>query len=182
MKKNILYITPFTTLFFTSISIASSDFSIEKVSRDLIVFSQNDQQGLIVINENNSIVVDPMNQETTKNIQNFLASNGKPMISHIIYSHSHWDRISTGKATLNKDIEVIAQQECSLYLSNNNKDVLGPTIYFQDYFEISDGGKKIDLYYYGPSHGECMIVIHLVEENLLFIPDLLTYKRGKLSQ
>ena len=175
MKKN-FYILLLSTLFFTSISIASSDFSIEEVSRDLIVFSQNGQQGLIVINENNSIVVDPMNQETTKNIQNFLASNGKPMISRIIYSHSHWDRISTGKTTLNKDIAVIAQQECSLYLSTNNKDVLGPTIYFQDYFEITDGRKKIDLYYYGPSHGECMIVIHLVEENLLFIPDLLHTK------
>ena len=74
-----------------------------------------------------------------------------------------------------EDIEVIAQQECSLYLSNN-KNVIAPTVYFQDYFEIISGGKKIDLYYFGPSHGECMIVIHLVEENLLFIPDLLHTK------
>ena len=175
MKKNI-YTLLFSTLFFTSISMASSDFYVEEVSKNLIVFTQNDQQGLIVINENSSIVVDPMNQETTKNIQNFLATNDKPMIGHIIYSHSHWDRISTGKATLNKDIEVIAQQECGMYLSNNNKDVLGPTIYFQDTFKISDAGKEIDLYYYGPSHGECMIVIHLVEENLLFVPDLLHTK------
>ena len=175
--KKIFYIFLFTTLFFNSISIASSDFSIEKVSRDLLVFSQNNQQGLIIINENNSIVVDPMSQETTKNIQNFLASNGKPMINRIIYSHSHWDRISTGKVTFKKDIEVIAQQDCSLYLSNNtNKNVIAPTIYFQDYFEIISGGRKIDLYYFGPSHGECMIIIHLVEENLLFIPDLLNTK------
>ena len=139
MKKNI-YTLLFSTLFFTSISIASSDFYVEEVSKNLIVFTQNDQQGLIIINGNSSIVVDPMSQETTKNIQNFLATNDKPMIGHIIYSHSHWDRISTGKATLNKDIEVIAQQECGMYLSNNNKDVLGPTIYFQDTFKISDEG------------------------------------------
>jgi hypothetical protein len=174
MKKN-FYTLLLSTLFFTSISIASNDFSIEEISKDLIVFSQNGQQGLIVINESNSIIVDPMSQETTMNIQKFLVSNSKPMISRIIYSHSHWDRISTGKATLNEDIEVIAQQECSLYLSNN-KNVIAPTVYFQDYFEIISGGKKIDLYYFGPSHGECMIVIHLVEENLLFIPDLLHTK------
>jgi len=100
------------------------------------------------------------------------------MISHIIYSHSHWDRISTGTAFLNKDVEVIAQQACDLYLSNNQA-VLKPTKYFQNYLEITVGGKTIDLYYYGPSHGECMIIIHLVKENLLFIPDLLHTKGAR---
>ena len=152
-------------LFFTSISIASNEFEIKEISEDLIVFNHKNQQSIIIINDDSSILVDPLNEESAQNIQSFLASNDKPMISHIIYSHSHWDRIPTSKAFRNKDIVVVAQQECDLYLSNNNKDILKPTKYFQDYLQIDVGGKKIDLYYYGPSHGECMIIIHLLKEN-----------------
>lgn len=176
--KNSLWTVFLFALLFTPASIASDDFSIKEISEDLIVFNQGGEQSILIVNEESSILVDPLNEHTAKQIQGFLTSNSKPMISHIIYSHSHWDRISTGTAFLNKDVEVIAQQACGLYLSSNQA-VLKPTKYFQNYLEITVGGKTIDLYYYGPSHGECMIIIHLVKENLLFIPDLLHTKGAR---
>ena len=148
--------------------------SFEEVNSQVVIFKNLQQQGLIITGEQSSVVIDPINQDTAQEIKSYLSSNKKPKITDIVYSHSHWDRITGGKTFDASNPNIIAQKSCGLYFSGiKNKKVVDPTVYFDQIYEINIGTEIIKLHYFGPSHGECMLVAELEESKLLFIPDLI---------
>ena len=149
--------------------------SFEEVNSQVVIFNNLQQQGLIITGEQSSVVIDPINQDTAQEIKSYLLSNKKPKITDIVYSHSHWDRITGGKIFDASNPNIIAQKNCGLYFSGiKNKKVVDPTVYFDQIYEINIGTEIIKLHYFGPSHGECMLVAELEESKLLFIPDLIS--------
>ena len=149
--------------------------SFEEVNSQVVIFKNLQQQGLIITGEQRSVVIDPINQDAAQEIKSYLSSNNKPEITDIIYSHSHWDRITGGTIFDTSNPNIIAQKNCGLYFSGiKNKKVVDPTIYFDQIYEINIGAEIIKLHYFGPSHGECMLVAELEKSKLLFIPDLIS--------
>ena len=149
--------------------------TFEEVNTQVVVFKNSQQQGLIITGEKRSVVIDPINQDAAQEIKSYLSSNNKPEITDIVYSHSHWDRITGGKILSGSNPNIIAQKNCRLYFSGiKNKKVVDPTIYFDQIYEINIGAEIIKLHYFGPSHGECMLVAELEKSKLLFIPDLIS--------
>jgi len=149
--------------------------TFEEVNTQVVIFKNSQQQGLIITGEQRSVVIDPINQDAAQEIKSYLSSNNKPEITDIIYSHSHWDRITGGTIFDTSNPNIIAQKNCGLYFSGiKNKKVVDPTIYFDQIYEINIGAEIIKLHYFGPSHGECMLVAELEKSKLLFIPDLVS--------
>ena len=149
--------------------------TFEEVNTQVVIFKNSQQQGLIITGEKSSVVIDPINQDTAQEIKSYLSSNNKPEITDIVYSHSHWDRITGGTIFDTSNPNIIAQKNCGLYFSGiKNKKVVDPTIYFDQIYEINIGAEIIKLHYFGPSHGECMLVAELEKSKLLFIPDLVS--------
>jgi len=71
----------------------------------------------------------------------------------------------------------IANKECRLFLSGNqNTGVVKPDVYFDRDYVIELGNQTIELSYFGPSHGECLIAVQIQPAHLLFIADLLNTK------
>ena len=148
--------------------------SFEKLNTHVTIFNDGHQQGLILMDDKHSVLIDPMNEKTAEAIKAYLERNKKPSISTIIYSHSHWDRIKGSSIFKDKKIDIIAQKNCEIYFSGNrNIEIPKPNIYFGENFELSVGEEIIRLHYFGPSHGECMIIMELEKSELLFIPDLI---------
>jgi len=149
--------------------------TFEELNTQVVIFKNSQQQGLIITGKQHSVVIDPMNQDVAQEIKSYLSSNNKPEITDIVYSHSHWDRITGGKIFGESNPNIIAQKNCGLYFSGiKNKKVVDPTIYFDQIYEINTGEEIIKLHYFGPSHGECMLVAELEKSKLLFIPDLVS--------
>ena len=57
-----------------------------------------------------------------------------------------------------------------------NPNVIEPDVYFDQTHLIELGSQTIELSYFGPSHGECLIAVQIQPANLLFIADLLNIK------
>tara|TARA_B100000686_G_C16688813_1_gene916386 strand:- start:29 stop:922 length:894 start_codon:yes stop_codon:yes gene_type:complete len=148
--------------------------SFEEINSQVVLFKNSKQQGLIITSEEHSVVIDPINEDTSKEIKSYLASNNKSGVKDIVYSHSHWDRI-TGAKAFDDNPNIIAQSNCGIYFSGiRNKKVVDPTVYFDQIYVINTGEEIIRLHYFGPSHGECMLVAELENSKLLFIPDLVS--------
>ena len=74
-----------------------------------------------------------------------------------------------------KKHKIISQSACELYFTrNNNTDITKPNFYFKKQHTISLEEEEIVLHYFGPSHGECMVVIELVRAKILFVPELIS--------
>jgi glyoxylase-like metal-dependent hydrolase (beta-lactamase superfamily II) len=154
-----------------------AEVTIEKLTEDVLVFDQGENRGLLIMGNKGVAVIDPLNQQVAIELKGFIAKNYKKSITHVIYTHSHWDRIRGGAVFKKQGVKFIANKECRLFLSGNqNPDVVEPDVYFDKTYIITLGKQTIELSYFGPSHGECLIAVQIQPANLLFIADLLNTK------
>ena len=151
-----------------------AEVTIEQLTEDLLVFDQGENRGLLIVGAKGIAVIDPLNQETAIVLKEFIAENYTQTVTHVVYTHSHWDRISGGEIFKEEGTSFIANKECKLFLSGNtNPNVVEPNVYFDQTYVIELGSQTVELYYFGPSHGECLIAVKIQPAYFLFIADLL---------
>jgi glyoxylase-like metal-dependent hydrolase (beta-lactamase superfamily II) len=139
------------------------------------LFNNGKVQSLVISGNSESVLIDPINKSNTEEIKNYLRENNKPSITNIIYSHSHWDRLLGSTLFDTKKHKIISQSACELYFTrNNNTDITKPNFYFKKQHTISLEEEEIVLHYFGPSHGECMVIIEMVRAKILFVPELIS--------
>ena len=170
-----LKIFVFVNLFFELSVTQAGDLTFTNLNDQITLFNNGQVQSLVISGNSESAIIDPINKSNAEEIKNYLRQNKKPSITHIVYSHSHWDRLFGSTLFDTKKHKIIAQSACELYFtSNNNSDITKPNLYFKKQYSISLEEEEIVLHYFGPSHGECMVVIELVRAKILFIPELIS--------
>lgn len=165
----------FISLFFELSVLQAGDVTFTSLNDQITLFNNGQVQSLVISSNSESVLIDPINKSNTEAIKNYLRQNKKPSITNIIYSHSHWDRLFGSTLFDTKKHKIIAQSACELYFTkNNNIDITKPNLYFKKQYTIGLEEEEIVLHYFGPSHGECMVVIELVRAKILFIPELIS--------
>ena len=165
----------FISLFFQVGIAQAGDLTFTSLNDQITLFNNGKVQSLVISGNSESVLIDPINKSNTEEIKNYLRENNKPSITNIIYSHSHWDRLLGSTLFDTKKHKIISQSACELYFTrNNNTDITKPNFYFKKQHTISLEEEEIVLHYFGPSHGECMVVIEMVRAKILFIPELIS--------
>ena len=165
----------FVSLFFQMGGTQAGDLTFTSLNDQITLFNNGKVQSLVISGNSESVLIDPINKSNTEEIKNYLRENNKPSITNIIYSHSHWDRLFGSTLFDTKKHKIISQSACELYFTrNNNTDITKPNFYFKKQHTISLEEEEIVLHYFGPSHGECMVVIEMVRAKILFVPELIS--------
>jgi glyoxylase-like metal-dependent hydrolase (beta-lactamase superfamily II) len=118
-------------------------------------------EGLIVVDGTCRGAGDPtwMKQE--------LARRYDVPVKYVILSHDHEDHIC--------DLHVFVTRE---HIVREGRNTSVPDVVFDDQMEIHLGGKKVILYYFGPTHSNNLIQVHLPEEGVLIAPDIARAERA----
>ena len=165
----------FVSLFFQMDGTQAGDLTFTSLNDQITLFNNGKVQSLVISGNSESVLIDPINKSNTEEIKNYLRENNKPSITNIIYSHSHWDRLLGSTLFDTKKHKIISQSACELYFTrNNNTDITKPNFYFKKQHTISLEEEEIVLHYFGPSHGECMVIIEMVRAKILFVPELIS--------
>ena len=165
----------FVSLFFQMDGTQAGDLTFTALNDQITLFNNGKVQSLVISGNSESVLIDPINKSNTEEIKNYLRENNKPSITNIIYSHSHWDRLLGSTLFDTKKHKIISQSACELYFTrNNNTDITKPNFYFKKQHTISLEEEEIVLHYFGPSHGECMVIIEMVRAKILFVPELIS--------
>ncbi len=165
----------FVSLFFQMGGTQAGDLTFTALNDQITLFNNGKVQSLVISGNSESVLIDPINKSNTEEIKNYLRENNKPSITNIIYSHSHWDRLLGSTLFDTKKHKIISQSACELYFTrNNNTDITKPNFYFKKQHTISLEEEEIVLHYFGPSHGECMVIIEMVRAKILFVPELIS--------
>lgn len=165
----------FISLFFQVGIAQAGDLTFTSLNDQITLFNNGKVQSLVISGNSESVLIDPINKSNTEEIKNYLRENNKPSITNIIYSHSHWDRLLGSTLFDTKKHKIISQSACELYFTrNNNTDITKPNFYFKKQHTISLEEEEIVLHYFGPSHGECMVIIEMVRAKILFVPELIS--------
>ena len=146
---------------------------VEEVGDGVFLYRSGEQRSLFMVTDDGVIVTDPINADVAKKYREAIAMMTDQPVKYVVYSHYHWDRVAGAGIFKDEGAEIIAQKKCvQRFKANPNDAVVMPDISFSDHYEISLGGKSLDLYYFGPSHGDCLTVFLARPANLVQIVEL----------
>lgn len=101
--------------------------------------------------------------------------------SRIVFTHNHWDHVLAAEAFL--PCEIWAHEDCVVdesllesrahYHSTPFEGTLvGPTHTFRDTVTLDVGGRRVDLYHFGPAHTSHDVIVHVPDADVVFAGDL----------
>jgi hypothetical protein len=152
---------------------------VEAIGDGVFLYRSDAQRSLFMVTGEGVIVTDPINAEVAKSYRQAIATITDEPVKYVVYSHYHWDRIAGGQIFRDEGAEIIAQEQCvERFKDNPNDAVAMPETSFADRHEVSLGGKSLDLYYFGPSHGDCLTVFLARPANLVQIVELVNPPRA----
>ncbi len=117
------------------------------------------------------VVTDPINADAAGWLRREIGKLTSQPITHLIYSHSHGDHASGGRAY--GDVpNVIAHANAPAAI-----DGVRPTIRFGDEMSLVVGNRTFELTFLGPGHGTDLIAMVVRPDNVAFVVDAVSAKR-----
>ena len=151
-----------------------SDYATEKIADGVYTFRFGDQRSLFLVADQGVIVTDPLNAAAAAAYRNAIAELTDQPVRYVVYSHYHWDRVSGAQLFKDAGAEIVAQERCAdRFRANPNPEVVMPDITFSEEYSIAIGNMSLDLFYFGPSHGDCLSVFVANPANLLQVVELI---------
>lgn len=144
----------------------------EQLADGVYAFRYTFYRNVFIVTDEGVIATDPMNAQAAKALREAIAEVTDQPVRYVAYSHSHWDHSAGGQLFKDEGAQFIAQRGCAENLAENpNPNVVPPDITFDEEYKIELGGKSLEMFYFGPSHDNCLVVMVVNPGNLLFMVD-----------
>ena len=92
-------------------------------------------------------------------------------VRYIVLSHDHQSHIC-GTTVFADTAVAIGHKKLRPHLIREGRVAPVPTVSFEESLDIDLGGVKVVLHYFGPTHSDNLIVTHIPQDGVLFVPDL----------
>ena len=147
-----------------------------QIGPGVYTFSHEGARNIFLVTDAGVIATDPISKPAAALLlQEIQAITDQP-IKYVVYSHQHWDHIKGGQVLKDAGATFISHHQCMKHFHRHiNPDVVPPDITFEgSSYDLTLGGRTLELRYFGRNHGDCLIVMRIPEEKALFIVDLVT--------
>ena len=152
--------------------------SVKEIGNGLYVFRWWVYRNFFLVTNEGVIVADPLNPRAAGVMRKEISKITDKPVKYVIYSHNHHDHISGGTVFKEEGATFIAHENVLTQLGDHPSPVIPlPDITFKDSYTVELGGRSIELSYFGPNHGDSLVVMRLPEEKILFVVDIVTPRR-----
>ncbi len=152
--------------------------SVKEIGNGLYVFRWWVYRNVFLVTDEGVIVTDPLNPKAADLLNEEIRKVTDKPVKYVVYSHNHHDHISGGNIFKQQGATFVAHENVLKELGDHPSAVVPvPDITFNDSYTVELGGRKMELQYFGPNHGESLVVMRLPEEKILFIVDIVTPRR-----
>ena len=152
--------------------------SVKDLGNGLYVFRWWIYRNIFLVTDEGVIATDPMNPKAAKLLQAEIRKVTDKPVKYVVYSHNHHDHISGGIIFKEEGAKFVGHENVRNQLGDHPSPVTPlPDITFKDRHTVTLGGRSLELEYYGPNHGDSLVVMRLPDENALFIVDIVTPRR-----
>lgn len=147
----------------------------ERLAENLYAFRYGPYRSLFMLTDDGVIVTDPQSPEAARRYRAAIAGLTDLPVRYVVYSHAHWDHARGGQIFKDEGATFVAQRRCvDVWRESPDPDVVLPDITFDDRYRVELGGQALDLHYFGPSHGTCLVVMIPRPHKLLYTVDIVT--------
>jgi len=152
--------------------------SVKNIGNGLYVFRWWVYRNFFLVTDEGVIVTDPMNPKAAGLLRKEIRKITDKPVKYVVYSHNHHDHISGGTVFKEEGAKFIGHKNVLKELGDHPGAVTPlPDITFEDTYTVKLGGRTVELTYFGPNHGESLVVMRLPEEKILFVVDIVTPRR-----
>ena len=160
---------------FAQTPFGTQSYTIETLGPDTYGFRVGTARSLIIVGDEGVMYIDPLTPEDAKNGLAAVREITDKPIKYVVYSHQHWDHILGGQVFKDEGATFVSHVECVKHFYRHpNPDLVMPDITVEANDSLSLGNRTVQFLYFGPNHGDCLIVPWLPELNMPFIVDLVT--------
>lgn len=146
-----------------------------EIAENLHGFRYGPYRSLFMVTPAGVIATDPQSPEAAIEYRKAIAAVTDLPVKYVVYSHAHWDHARGGQIFRDEGAKFVAQERCvQVWRESPNADVVMPDITFGDTYSVRLGGQSLDLYYYGPSHGTCLVVMIPRPHRMIYTVDIMT--------
>ncbi len=152
-------------------------YDTEKIAGDLYAFRYAGTRTIFLVTEEGVIVADPISREAAKILREEIHKVTAKPVKYVVYSHQHWDHVPGAQVFKDEGAQIVAHENCVAHFKDlPNPDIVMPDITFKSNYTLKLGEHKLDLLYFGPNHGDCMVVMRPDVEGgkYIFVVDLFT--------
>lgn len=152
--------------------------SVKHIGDDIYVFRWWVYRNFFIVTEEGVIATDPMNPKAAALLKQEIEKVTDQPIRYVLYSHNHHDHIGGGVVLDGDGVEFVGHANVAKELLDHpNPTIPTPDITFEGDYSIELGGRRVDMEYYGPNHGESLVVMRLPKEKIIFTVDIVTPRR-----
>lgn len=171
--KNLALFIFFLLSFFHS---RAQDIETIKVKDNLYMVGDR-TYSLFYVTDLGVVVIDPLDERHASATMSAIRKVTDLPVTHLFYSHNHWDHISGGQIFKDQGAKIISHKKAKEKIVSNPL-VLRPDKVWngsQRVFHIGD--KELEVFFYGRNHGDGMTVFRFPEHNIVFTVDLVVPDR-----
>ncbi len=148
-------------------------WEIEQLSDDLYGFRYTFYRNVFMVTPEGVIIADPLNTDAAAVLHAELRKLTDQPVRFVLYSHSHFDHAAGGRIFKDEGATFVAHERCAANLREHTRpDVVMPDLVFRDQFKIELGGKSVELFYFGPAHDNCLVVMLFRPARMLLSVDM----------
>lgn len=152
--------------------------SVKHIGDNIYVFRWWVYRNFFIVTDEGVIATDPMNPKAAALLKQEIEKVTDQPIRYVLYSHNHHDHIGGGVVLDGDGVEFVGHENVAKELLDHpNPTIPAPDITFPGNYTIELGGRRVDLEYYGPNHGESLVVMRLPKEKIIFTVDIVTPRR-----
>ena len=153
-------------------------YSVKSLGNGLYVFRWWVYRNIFIVTDEGVIVTDPLNPRAAQRLRDEIRKVTDKPVKYVVYSHNHHDHISGGNIFKEEGAKYVGHENLLKQLGDHPSPVIPlPDITFKDSYSLKLGGRTLELAYFGPNHGDSLVVMRLPAENILFIVDIVTPRR-----
>ncbi|MFS8116268.1 MBL fold metallo-hydrolase [Rhizobium jaguaris] len=146
-------------------------YRLQQLGDGLYMVTDNAYQSMFLVYDKGVVVMDAPPSYSAHLKQAIAEVTDRP-ITHLIYSHAHFDHIG-GAADLGGHPIIIAQEETKRLLERSNDPKRPvPTVTFRDQYTLKVGSQVLELSYHGNAHEPGNIFIWAPAQKVLMVIDI----------
>ncbi len=154
-------------------------WEVERITEDVYAFRYSFYRNIFIVTDEGVIATDPLSVEAGQILSEQIAKITDQPVKYVAYTHSHWDHAAGAQPFKDQGAQIVAHERCAEnFIENPNPNVVTPDITYSDRYEIKLGGKALEMFYFGPSHDNCLVGMVIKPDNLLFLADVANPPNG----
>lgn len=149
---------------------------ITRIAGDVYRFQNKFHYSVFLVTGEGVIATDPINAEAAAWLKAEIKRRFNQPVKYLVYSHEHPDHISGGEVFADT-ATVIAHERAKAAIIAKGIHTAVPDLTLTDRMTLELGGKRVELIYLGRNHSDNMIVMHFVDDGVLFGVDFASANR-----